>query len=193
MPVGPEDVKLHQTGGRSPRVMPLAASDGKPLSVGFVGCGMMGGSMIDGLIGSGTCAASDVITSDIVPERLAELASKRPGLHTSASNAAVACCDVVVIAVEPKDCESVCAELTGASTRKEASIYVSLAAGVKLASLAKWLYASCPRSGSCRPTPGRRIILTPASPHAAGPAERASCASCPTRLVRWARWQLAMR
>lgn len=121
--------------------MPLSKSDSTPLRVGFVGCGMMGGSMIDGLIGSGTCVASDVFASDIVPARLAELTAKRPGLRVSASNADAADSDVIVIAVEPKDCEAVCAELVAASKANESAIYVSLAAGVTIASLAKWLGA----------------------------------------------------
>ena len=116
--------------------MPQTNPDGSALTVGFIGAGMMGGAMLGGLITSGTVAALNVRVFDVEPARLEALTAQHPGLATVSSNAHVGLADVVIIAVEPKDCEEVCAELVTAGSRV---IFVSLAAGVTLASLGSWL------------------------------------------------------
>ena len=54
-----------------------------------------------------------------------------PGLITSGDNHAAVGCDVIVLAVEPKDTPEVCQELSACRD----ALFVSLAAGVTLASL----------------------------------------------------------
>ena len=97
---------------------------------------MMGGSMIKGLITSKTYDASSVIAADICDVRLQELSTALPGLKTTQTNEDVAGCDVVVLGIEPKDVPHVCGQLAGSK-----AIFVSLAAGVTLKSLAEWLPA----------------------------------------------------
>ena len=114
---------------------PLFVRSRDPATIGFVGCGMMGGAMARGLHSSGTC--TKLIATEIVPERVPDFVSK------CASNGALALgADVVVFAVEPKDMPAVCAEVK--DNAKAGQLYVSLAAGVTLASLESWLPAEVP-------------------------------------------------
>jgi len=77
-----------------------------------------------------------VIAADICDVRLQELSTALPGLKTTQTNEDVAGCDVVVLGIEPKDVPHVCGQLAGSK-----AIFVSLAAGVTLKSLAEWLPA----------------------------------------------------
>jgi pyrroline-5-carboxylate reductase len=106
------------------------------LRYGFVGAGMMGSAMIRGLISAGMCTASEIIAADIDPSRLAALRSELEGLKIASTNVEVGSAEVVVLAVEPRDVEKVCHELSTSS-----AIFVSLAAGVTLATLEGWLPA----------------------------------------------------
>lgn len=116
--------------------MPLTKADGTPMRVGFVGAGMMGGAMIKGLVSTGTVATYHINVFDINQTRSAALNVMSCGSNKQVGTAS----DMVVIAVEPKDTPKVCAELCD-SEDSAAKIYVSLAAGVTLDSLASWLPA----------------------------------------------------
>ena len=119
--------------------MVLFKADGSALRVGFVGAGMMGGAMIKGLVDSGTVAAGNIVATDLSAERLAKLSSEVPGLLTSSMNGAVGGCDVIVLAVEPKDIELVCEEIGVEHAKSCRAVFVSLAAGTTLGHLGKWL------------------------------------------------------
>jgi pyrroline-5-carboxylate reductase len=121
--------------------MPLTVEDGGNLTVGFIGAGMMGGAMIRGLVHSGTCSSSDVYFFDVSDVRIREMQSEAAGVVSCVDNVSV--CQrarMVVIAVEPKDTPHVCAELSKVQD-SGSKIFVSLAAGVTMASLASWLPA----------------------------------------------------
>ena len=99
----------------------------------------MGGSMLQSLKSSSTCR---VCFYDIDVDRVAALntALGMTSFYCN-SNAAVANnSNVVVLAIEPKDVPEVCKELS--PVHKENQIYVSLAAGVTLSSLAAMLPAN---------------------------------------------------
>lgn len=116
-----------------------------PVRVGFIGAGMMGAAMIRGLVKSGAVAAGDIHASDINPSCINNLRADITGFAADDrdNGYVVEHSDVVVLAVEPKDMLSVCRETRTA--RKEpfsdGKIFVSLAAGVTIASLESWLGA----------------------------------------------------
>lgn len=119
--------------------MTLSAPNGEgPLKVGFIGAGMMGGAMIRSLIRTGTCRHVNYF--DVRNEACEKLQSEHQLAPLANSTEVGTASDMIVIAVEPKDVPEVCAELCAAKGAEQ-KIYVSLAAGVLLSSLASWLPA----------------------------------------------------
>lgn len=114
-------------------------SQSQPLTVGFVGAGMMGGAMAKSLVQTGSCQPENVTFFDIDETRAESLAPL--GVKPCESSVQVgARSAIIVIAVEPKDVPTVCEELA-CHGLGEGKIVVSLAAGVTMASLASWLHS----------------------------------------------------
>lgn len=112
--------------------------------VGFVGGGAMAEALCGGLLTAGV-PARQLRAADPEPERRRALAS-RLGIEVSAHNRdAVAGSDVVVVAVKPSVVPRALAELR-AEAAARAPLWISIAAGVRLASLADAL------------PPGARIV-----------------------------------
>lgn len=126
------------------------------LSVGFVGCGMMAGALMDGLISKHVVEApSSIIGSDIFEPSLANAAAK--GIITTKSNQEVCqtAKDVIILAVKPTVVESVCKEIVKVPSE---ALIISIAAGVTLETLQKRL-------------PGRRVVrVMPNTPCVVGEA-----------------------
>jgi len=102
----------------------------------LVGCGKMGGAMLDGWLARGL-AAEDVI----VAEPVDALRPKKPGLRTVASTSEVSeRPDVVVLAVKPQSMDAVLPDLKRFAD--EASVFLSIAAGKTLKYFASHLGAA---------------------------------------------------
>ncbi len=107
------------------------------LRIGFVGGGAMAEALLTGLVAAGL-APDRLLASDPVAARREALAA-RFGVRTSERNADVgAGSDVVVLAVKPALVRTVLGELSSGAAATQ-PLWVSIAAGVSLASLASAL------------------------------------------------------
>lgn len=101
--------------------------------IGFIGCGNMGGAMMQGILDSNKCSKEDLITSDKSEQAL--LAKKEAlGILTTTDNKEVAkFADILFLSVKPQFYESVINEIKDSVT--EDKIIVTIAPGKTL----EWL------------------------------------------------------
>lgn len=112
------------------------------MTIAIIGCGNMGRSLIGGLIAAGH-----------IPERLRgadpdaaqrRLVRERFGVNVDAdNNAAIAGADVVILAVKPQSMKTTVTRSAQALHRQRPLI-ISIAAGVRLAAIQRWLGAELP-------------------------------------------------
>ncbi len=100
-------------------------------TIGFVGCGNMASAMIQGFIQAGV-SRDEIITSDHSLEKLTQIQNKF-GIHVGSNTDVAKSAKFVVLAVKPKDIESVLAEINTEFSKE--TIVVSFAAGVTVASI----------------------------------------------------------
>ncbi len=105
-------------------------------SIGFIGGGNMAASLIGGLIAAGQPAGA-ILVAEPDAARRAQLQNDF-GVHTSDDNAQVLTQDFVVLAVKPQILHAVCEALRQAATTATCT-FVSIAAGVRSASIDHWL------------------------------------------------------
>jgi pyrroline-5-carboxylate reductase len=102
----------------------------KGKKVGFIGGGKMGGVLAGGIVSHRLVPASHVIVSDVVKERLDELA-KTYGIVGTPDNKKVAReVDILVLAVKPQSMGEVLAEL--APVLGKSHLVISIAAGIPI-------------------------------------------------------------
>jgi pyrroline-5-carboxylate reductase len=92
----------------------------------------MGEALVGGLLAAGWGAAADLAVVEKVAARRDELSERFPGLTVADAPAAA---DGAVVAVKPGDVEEACRALAATGT----PVVLSIAAGVALASLERWL------------------------------------------------------
>jgi pyrroline-5-carboxylate reductase len=97
-----------------------------------VGGGRMGEALVAGLRRAGWAQASDLAVVEVAEGRRAELSSRWAGVDVRAD---VPPCEGAVVAVKPGDVPAACAAVAAAGARR----VLSIAAGVTLANLEKWL------------------------------------------------------
>jgi pyrroline-5-carboxylate reductase len=106
--------------------------------VGIIGAGNMGEVLIRGLLQSGRVAKSDIITSDVSPDRLTHM-SKTYGLRTTSSNVElVENASIIIIAVKPQNIDELLDELSTSS--HEGHLFISIAAGITTEKLASKMH-----------------------------------------------------
>lgn len=101
--------------------------------IGFIGCGNMGGAMMQGILDSGKCTREEMITSD---KSEAALKAKKEalGILTTTDNKEVAAfADILFLSVKPQFYESVIEEIKDTVTAEQ--IIVTIAPGKTL----EWL------------------------------------------------------
>lgn len=110
--------------------------------IGFIGGGNMASSLIGGLVGNGYPA--DKITAlDLDAEKLAYL-SKTFGINTTQDKGALAAnVDVMVLAVKPQHMQPV-AEDVKSAIKEKPPVVVSIAAGIRVEALERWLGGHLP-------------------------------------------------
>jgi len=106
-------------------------------TIGFIGAGNMAGALVEGLLAKGF-APANLLASDAATDKLAALAAR--GVRTTTDNAVVAAsCDVVVLAVKPQVMASVVSPLQ-ALLQSRKTLLLSVAAGIRVASLQEWTH-----------------------------------------------------
>ncbi len=107
------------------------------LKLGLIGCGKMGGALLRGVEKALGKADLLVALSDVVPEAVSALqASLSCPVITGTPAEVAAASDVILLAVKPADMQALCTSL---SKVEGSRLYLSIAAGLKVAALESWL------------------------------------------------------
>ncbi|MBC7113368.1 MAG: pyrroline-5-carboxylate reductase [Candidatus Methanomethyliales bacterium] len=117
------------------KVANLVKKSSEKLKIGIIGYGRMGSSLIDGAIRSGSISPDLVLIYDTDAKR-SELA-KEKSLKTASSIEEIASCDVVILAVKPKDMPQLLENLGRVmkASPNFKPLILSIAAGVRLSTL----------------------------------------------------------
>ena len=105
------------------------------MRIAFLGGGNMASALIGGLIGKGSDARS-ISVIEMSPAAREKLGARYPVHLSTAPDAAMQGSDVLVLAVKPQDMKAALASVSGFSKDK---LIVSIAAGITLKSLTRWL------------------------------------------------------
>ena len=114
-----------------------------------IGGGKMGEALVNGLITNGWCAGPDVLIIEPVATRREGLKTLIPGAHIEAAITPGESGAVAIIAVKPNDVPAACAALV----TTQIGLVISIAAGVKIATIQKHLPAGTPVIRSMPNTP----------------------------------------
>jgi pyrroline-5-carboxylate reductase len=106
------------------------------LKIGFIGGGVMGDAMINGLLKQQTVTADQITVSDPLPERVQYLA-QRYRVHATTHNDLPAAADIIILAIKPQMVDKIIHELHGRTN--SARLILSILAGVTIAQLAEGL------------------------------------------------------
>ena len=114
------------------------------MKIGFIGCGNMGGAILQGILQGGTPAA-DIYVADHNLETLRQKLG-HTGVQICRSNTEVAAlCDTVFLAVKPNVLSAVLAEIGPVLAERTAlPLLISIAAGKSTAYLEEQLAVPCP-------------------------------------------------
>lgn len=105
--------------------------------IAFIGAGNMATSIIGGLIGK-NFSPRNIVAADPLPSTLDKLKSTAPVRTLTNNLEAIIGADVVVLAVKPQVMREVLTALA-APLRQSRPLIISIAAGIEVASLARWL------------------------------------------------------
>ena len=104
------------------------------MKLGFIGCGNMGGAVLEGILKSGKANADDVLVYTASPQKSQAL-SQRLGVHEAKNNAEIAqTCDIVFLAVKPYIIQGVLEEIQN-MWRAEGQLVISVVSGWNIARL----------------------------------------------------------
>ena len=109
----------------------------KKAKVGFIGAGNMGQAIIRGLLAGGM--EPERIYATAKTKRKLDYLTEKYGIKTLKNNEEVAdLCDVIFLAVKPQDLYDVIEPIS--KTFSEEKIVISLAAGISISTLQKWIF-----------------------------------------------------
>jgi pyrroline-5-carboxylate reductase len=120
------------------------------MKITFLGGGNMAAALIGGLLKRGF-KATDVQVVELSGEGRARLAADFGVRAIEAIDDAALACDVLVLAVKPQQLRAAVAPIAG---RLDRQLVVSIAAGLRLADIGRWLGAMASSCAACR-TPRR--------------------------------------
>jgi len=110
--------------------------------IGFIGGGNMAASLIGGLVSNGY-PADKITVTDLDAEKLAYLSKKFGINNTQDSSMLAANVDILVLAVKPQHMQPV-AEAAGLAINGKKPVVVSIAAGIRVDALDRWLGGDFP-------------------------------------------------
>lgn len=122
-------------------------------TIGFIGGGNMASAIIGGLLSTGF-TPSHITASALSSSTLSKLASM--GIKTN-SNQGVCDADIIILAVKPQVLKTVCGEI------KEfvgTSLVVSIAAGIQLGDIEKWLMVEGQKPSVVRVMPNTPALVS---------------------------------
>jgi pyrroline-5-carboxylate reductase len=105
------------------------------MKICFLGGGNMASALIGGLVAKGF-AAKDIAVVEQSPQARERLGAKYPVRISTAPDAALQGADTLVLAVKPQDMRAALASVSEFSKEK---LVISVAAGIGLAALSRWL------------------------------------------------------
>lgn len=105
------------------------------IKIGLIGYGRMGSSLIDGIVRFGSIAPDFVLVYDTDAKRSA--LAKEKGLKIANSISEIVSCDVIILAVKPKDMPLLLKNLAWATRNLpvQKPLFISIAAGIQLSTL----------------------------------------------------------
>jgi pyrroline-5-carboxylate reductase len=106
----------------------------------FIGGGNMATALIGGLVARGV-AAADFRVVEPLAEARARFAARHPGVavHAECTRDAIADAELIVFAVKPQQMRAAAQALATHVSREREPVVLSIAAGVRLVDLARWL------------------------------------------------------
>ncbi|MCI7145465.1 MAG: pyrroline-5-carboxylate reductase [Clostridiales bacterium] len=109
------------------------------MKIGFIGTGNMGGAILRGYVNSGKSGGNSLYICNRTRERSDRIVSELSGPVTVCQDARelVRACDIVIIGVKPQGMEELLKEI--APEVSEGKVFVSMAAGVSIAAIKKYL------------------------------------------------------
>jgi pyrroline-5-carboxylate reductase len=108
--------------------------------IAFIGAGIMGGTMIEGLIDNKMVTPDQIVAADPHEARGNELVAKLGIHYTSSNTEAVEGADVLVLSVKPQQLERVLHEIRGRAD--SLPLILSIVAGIKIRSIAEDVHNS---------------------------------------------------
>ncbi|WP_255399494.1 pyrroline-5-carboxylate reductase [Oceanicoccus sp. KOV_DT_Chl] len=117
--------------------MSTVSSDTPHSNITFIGAGNMAASIIGGLVNKGF-APHSITASDPYPQSLSNLREVAAVNITDDNHQAIANADVVVLAVKPQVMKPILQDLAS-SAQQSKPLIISIAAGIEIHSLNKWL------------------------------------------------------
>ncbi|MHB1131904.1 MAG: pyrroline-5-carboxylate reductase [Chloroflexota bacterium] len=106
--------------------------------VTVVGSGVMGEAFVKGLLGNGVLQPGQIVATDMLPQRRAQMQRDYDILVTDDNGEAVAGADVVVVAVKPQVARKVLDSINGRLERQQ--LVLSIAAGIPIATVVERLH-----------------------------------------------------
>ncbi|MFZ1935110.1 MAG: pyrroline-5-carboxylate reductase [Thermoguttaceae bacterium] len=104
--------------------------------IGLIGAGQMATALASGFIKAGLTAGDRVLASDVDESARQRFGAATAALTTSDNATVIDRSDLIILAVKPQQMEGVAAGLRGKIGTQQ--LVVSIAAGIRLATLAKW-------------------------------------------------------
>jgi pyrroline-5-carboxylate reductase len=133
-------------------------------TIGFIGAGQMARALAGGFVRTGLITPAQVIAADPIADAVAAFMQAVPGSQGAADNETVADkADVIVLATKP---QQIAAALADIANKAAGKLVISIAAGVKLSTMA----AALPKSRLVRVMPNTPCLVgQSASGYALGP------------------------
>jgi pyrroline-5-carboxylate reductase len=112
--------------------------------IGFIGAGNMAEAMIAALIQTGVFPPENIRFSEMHPERSSYIAETYGAVHVSDNAGIIRDCSIVVLAVKPQQMIGVLKDLAACNAFDGIAgrlLVISIAAGLKIATFEKFIYA----------------------------------------------------